>query len=890
MSQWRVGVSGRGCHGAEEMGGKAWNLRRMEEAGVRVPTWVLIPPKVPERLADPIGIPTDLAQEVRAVLEEAGLGTGQVAVRSSAVGEDAAAASFAGQFETVLGVDASDEQALWEAVRRVWASAGSERVRAYGDQDQPPRMGVLIQAMVDAAAAGVAFSADPVSGDRSLTLVSAVHGLGDALVAGEVDAATYQIRSRAGNLTIESRDTGRQDRGLWLGEGGTQWRILESPEKEPCSDGELLEVARAALHLASVMGGPQDVEWAFRDEAHGGRSLLILQTRPISTLRTGERRVWDNSNIVESFAGVTTPLTFSFARRVYQEVYIQFCRVMGVEEDVIQGNRSVFSAMLGLISGRVYYNLLNWYRLLSFLPGYKFNRGFMERMMGVRERLSDPPPPPGTAGRALDFLKMLRAVLGIVVASVRLKKTVPSFHARVERSLSPLAKVDLSQWDPGALAALFRNLERELLEHWQPPLVNDFFAMICFGVLNASVERWLPGEPHTIVNALLAGEGGMISTEPAREVMRLAGEVAGSPELTSLFQERNDEDLLRILLDPATGNDQGPEGSLSTSPVPGPFSDHLRGYLQRFGERCANELKLETITLREDPTFLISTVRSYWLAGNTDPEASRARELAIRGEAELRASSALGPVRRPLFRAILGRARARIRDRENLRFERARVFGVVRRIFLGLGHSLARSGRLTEQRDVVWLTAEEVLGWAEGTGSQADLKGLAEARRREFQGYKSLPAPPDRFETFGPPTEDLPVPPSGTSLEGDLQGIGCCPGVVRGPVRVVWDPGEAGNLEGAILVAERTDPGWTLLFPSAAGLLVQRGSLLSHSAIVAREMALPCVVSIPHLMDTLEDGEVVEMDGTTGVVRRFIDGTDPSPSNPEEGETAVGVP
>jgi pyruvate,water dikinase len=106
------------------------------------------------------------------------------------------------------------------------------------------------------------------------------------------------------------------------------------------------------------------------------------------------------------------------------------------------------------------------------------------------------------------------------------------------------------------------------------------------------------------------------------------------------------------------------------------------------------------------------------------------------------------------------------------------------------------------------------------------------------------------------------------AVVGDLKGTGCCPGVVRAPVRVVRDPREAVGLAGHILVAERTDPGWTLLFPAVAGLLVQRGSLLSHSAIVAREMALPCVVGIPGLLQTLADGEVVEMDGTTGVVRR----------------------
>jgi pyruvate,water dikinase len=213
-----------------------------------------------------------------------------------------------------------------------------------------------------------------------------------------------------------------------------------------------------------------------------------------------------------------------------------------------------------------------------------------------------------------------------------------------------------------------------------------------------------------------------------------------------------------------------------------------------------------------------------------------------------------------------------VRDRENLRFERTRVFGVVRRIFLALGEGLARAERLEHTRDVFLLTREELFAALEASGTGTDLRALVRARRDEFAGYAQGAAPPDRFESFGPPSGREWAGTStstGDAHENEWHGTGCCPGVVRARVRVVRDPREARGLSGHILVAERTDPGWTVLFPAVAGLLVQRGSLLSHSAIVAREMGIPCIVGIAGLMATVREGEEVEMDGTTGRVRRL---------------------
>lgn len=947
---------------SEEVGGKAHHLARLSAAGAEVPTFIAIRthafetlvmkglpwPTTPDEartLQDRIEgleFPESFRRDVSEAIRGAGLEGRLLAVRSSAVGEDGRGASFAGQFRTVLGVS---NLTLWDAIRSVWKSAFDPHALAYGmgagsgsGSSPRARMGVVVQEMVDAAASGVTFSVNPVTGRRDTAVVSAIRGLGEPLVSGDLDGDTFQVRfpnpgSQSGGSSIEIERTLRAQKYMLrlapgggtnhipLGPGGDRGTEPSSQPGAPSpvlDDEEVIRIARIARELESHFDSPQDVEWALvetsasadspsaREPREVSRRLVILQARPITALPPspepmagtddtlgaadtahpqGERRVWDNSNIIESYSGVTTPLTFSFVRSVYNDVYTQFCRLLGVSEELMVEQRHVFANMLGLLRGRVYYNLLNWYRLIALLPGYAVNRDFMERMMGVGEALPDPPEPPKASARWRDLGRVLRMLGRMVIEYRKINREVAAFHARLDRELDPLAHDDLGAWTPDALVTLYRHLETSLLHHWRAPLVNDFFAMIFFGLLGRLTERWLPGEPPTLANDLLCGEGGVISTEPARRVMALARQVRTTPALLELFQTIDeDAELWDRLTGAETGVGLDPEPGYGTDragKVPGAggpsalaeFHLELTAYLDRFGNRCMNELKLETVTPHEDPTFLVEMIRAYVQAEAIDPEEGHRREAEIRAEAEARVRSGLRGPRRWIYRWILKQARDRIRDRENLRFERTRVFGIVRRIFTALGGHLARTGVVETPDDVFYLTMDETFAHIGGTGVTTDLRRLVTLRREEFDRYRSEPDPPDRFETLGPPVESIPAGRAGVAVERDLVGLGCCPGRLTAPVRVVHDPRNPGELQGHILVADRTDPGWTLLFPRAVGILVERGSLLSHSAIVAREMGLPCVVGVTGLMDTLEDGEMVEMDGTHGTIRRMGKGS-----------------
>jgi pyruvate,water dikinase len=510
-----------------------------------------------------------------------------------------------------------------------------------------------------------------------------------------------------------------------------------------------------------------------------------------------------------------------------------------------------------MVEGRIHYDLLNWYRLLAMLPGYTANRAFMEQMMGVREALPAgllPEPAPASAwARLRDRLRLGRAMAGLVWRQLRLGRDMAAFRRRLDDALAP-PRIPLAEQRADELAAHYRDLEARLLTRWDAPLVNDFFAMVWYGVLRALCRRWLGDEAGTLQNDLVGGEGGVVSAEPARLVRELAALVRGDPALAAVLREApTAQAMAAVRADPR-------------------LHAAVAGYLARFGDRCLEELKLESPTLEDDPGPLLRAIGHFAARQAAEPpdHAGAAR----RSAEELAARRLAGqPLRRWLFGLVLGNARARVRDRENLRFERTRLFGRVRRIMVEFGRRLHAAGRLDDPRDVFHLVLDEILGSVDGTTPCADLAGLARVRRAELARCAAAPPPPDRCLTRGALLIGNPLRPFSSAVQPDLsgesrRGTGCCPGVVRGPARVVRDPRGVSLPSGSILVAERTDPGWIMLFPAAAGLVVERGSLLSHSAIVARELGLPAVVGLPEATAWIRDGEMIELDGSTGLVRK----------------------
>ena len=805
-----------------QAGGKAASLARLAEAGFNPPAFFVIRSEsFVKGRNGPIAAKGLKSQLNKAIRE---LGSGPFAVRSSARQEDGEAHSHAGQFDSLLNVPAGK---VLDAAKQVWASGFSQTMETYrqvksGGEAEAPA--IIVQRMINATAAGVAFSADPVSGQRDKVIISAISGLGEALVSGEKDGETWEV------VDETATDAPKHPKVL--------------NKTQAC------EIARLARQVEKTAGSPQDIEWAI-----DGAGLHILQARPITTAllpapcTDTTLTIFDNSNIVESYPGMVSPLTYSFAVHVYARVYRAFVRLLGVRDEVIAANATVFDNMLGRIDGRVYYNLVNWYRALALLPGFSLNRSYMETMMGVSEPMPPEvtsnigPPPAKGIGKIPEYMKLAKVAAGLAWQALRLSRTRTRFNERLNDALN--SGIDLQTAGPSQLAAEYRNIESTLLDRWDAPLVNDFLCMIAFGASRKMMEKWLGEDGLLLHNDVMIGQGDIISAEPAQRISRIGAMVrkAGLAEALT----RNGLAAL----------ENHPE-----------IRKEIRSYLDKFGDRCTEELKLESIPLADDPTTLLHAIA-----------ASAQREERIRHVAKDPDWNALfpkNPLKRILAKWIINWTKSRVRDRENLRFERTRIFGHARRVFLALGRELAARGILSTPRDVFALTTHELLGAVEGFGLSPDLKSVVALRQKEDAAAAQRPDPPERIEIRGPAIAQLwQKAEAAKDLSTSRTATGCSAGQVKARACIIRDPRNEKLEPGDILVARHTDPGWIAVFSNASAIIVERGSLLSHSAIVARELGIPCVVGLKGATSWIENGEMLAVDGATGIVERCdANGTD----------------
>lgn len=850
------------------IGGKARNLLRLNQLGLHVPKWVVLPADfLAEIFTDVSSIAhtKDILQAidryvfpsvVQAELNELFADSVYLAVRSSALDEDGKQHSFAGQFESYLYVK---KETVLDRIKDVWRSVFSERVLSYRKANHlGPSLGigVIVQEMIDADTAGVAFGMNPISGNRKEKLISGVFGVGEGLVSGELEADNYIIAN--GNI---DRQTIRKKQKMVLnssGRGGTVWTDVPriNQNDQAIADEILWQLDKLLDKLRKAFGLYQDVEFAVKDD-----NLYILQARPITGLSklpdpTSEYVVWDNSNIVESYPGVTTPLTFSFISQSYETAYKIFVSILGVDEQTICRHQSTFANMLGFINGRVYYNLRSWYYMLAMLPGYSLNARFMEQMMGVKESFEVPESYRLSNGKA--WRRVLKMVIKMYGHFRTLPKQRTAFKNLLDRTIDRYKKIDFQTKNANELMTLYLHFERTLLNEWKAPLLNDFFAMIWFGLLKKRCEEYTKDDYPNIHNDLLCASADIISTQPIHHSVEMATYISETPYLKQVFLGENPEDIWQFLQ-----YDHLPESKK--------IKQMIQQYLVDFGERCVGELKLETISYNQDPSKFVQVLKSYVESGITTAMTSNRVEEQLRADAEavMKKSLRRKPLKKWLFKKTLNRARDLVSARENLRYERTRGFGVVREIFTYIGKRFYEEDILEFDRDIFFLSKEEIFAYIEGRSVTSDLKSLVAVRKEEYERFQQMLTPSERIGTYGAvyQSNDFYSKSKVEISDGDLKGIGCCPGHVKAKARVVLDPSEVDSLGGDILVTTSTDPGWVTLFPSAGAIIVERGSLLSHSAIVSREMGIPCIVGVTGLMARIKTGDWLEMDGSTGEIK-----------------------
>jgi rifampicin phosphotransferase len=873
-----------------EAGGKGFNLYLLTKSGVPVPPWIVLGTRffhefVAEnslgqaiedilrgsdsdavksaRIRDiflshplPLSLESQIAQIRQAV-------PGTVAVRSSAVDEDSAQHSFAGQLSSFLYQDTLDQ--VKTSIKECWASVFTERGLVYRRQNGTPLssgsgVAVVLQAMIDPDVSGVMFTCNPTEGQSDQIVINSVYGVGEGLVSGLLDADTFVVSKDEPKIlssTIVKKE--RKLSGSKDATGPLEIPVPTSLQEIPSlSEPQLQDLSTLGKTIEGLYRFPQDIEWAIKDG-----QLYVLQARPVTTEFTetnGTLYIWDNSNIVESYGGITLPLTFTFARYVYHQVYVQFCEILMVPVEEIRNMDYFLRNMLGSLNGRVYYNLLNWYKLTSILPGFKYNRQFMETMMGTGQGLSDEIAdrikPPGFHETISSKLRRLVTGFKFFYFHLRIQSVVDRFLSHFHIVYSEFREIEYDRLPADEIFNHYQALERRILRDWKAPIINDYLCMVHFGLFEKLTGLWLSDLGPSLQNDLLCGEGNLESAEPTKELIRMAGMISLDPDLRGLFDRTAAEDLMEAI-----------HQSQFTE-----FKDRVSRYIDNYGFRCMSEMKLEQIDLYQDPTFLFVCLKNYLRGGQVDLHAYEQREKQIRLGAEAKVEQTLKGLKKVVYRWSMRHARKAVRNRENTRFCRTRIYGVVRAMFFGIGRDFALRGTIEKTEDIFYITLHELSGALEGHLTSQNLKSLINLRRVEYAEFENEETDP-RFMTRGPVYwKNSFRQTSNTSIDvtdlgpNQLKGLGCCPGVVEGVAKVILSPSDNMDLNGEILVTSRTDPGWIPLYPAVSGLLVERGGLLSHSAIVAREMGLPTVVSIQGLVDRIKTGMRIRFDGQTGLI------------------------
>lgn len=799
-----------------------------------------------------IPLPAGLGRRITAAFDAEFGPEAVVSVRSSTValrageGEDSARDAFAGMSDSFLYVG---REGVLDAVRACWASAfGAEALayhRARGTDPAEVAVAVGVQRMVFGRRSFVLFTCDPTTGARDPVLAAGL-GIGEGVVQERVpvdhwftDRATGEVTARTTRKHLRmEQDPDRPGAGpVLLPVAG------EEADRPALTDEQVHRITALGHRVEELFGAPQDIEGTVT----GDGAVHLLQSRPV-VLERQRQRLWSNANITESYPGTTTALTYSYARQFYREIFTDFYRRVGIPESAIDRHRSDLDGMIGLLHGSVYYSLSAWYRLHRLSPLFPLWRPHWERMMGLARSSPDSRPDrlglrpgqlPGLAVAAARFL----------VLAARHDRHVADFDAWWERTAAP-AREELRAADPLGRVDRLATLWREAGAHWGVTLVNDLLLTLTAGATTALFARWLPDEPDGLESDLLCGDEENRSATILMSLVHLAEHARTRPELLREMERDPAEQVWARIADGRHGED--------TARL---FDDHVRAH----GDRGLHELKLEVPNPRQRPEQLLRAVAGHARAGVT-VRGLRAQEGATRerAEARLRAALAGRPLRRAALTALLARQRRLVAYRENSRYSRGELFGLAKQAYASLGEELARRGVLASAGDVVHLTQEEVAGHFDGTGVTADLRVLADLRRAEHEAeHAELPM---HFATVGPVGDALPVAgPAATG--GGLAGLGSSGGVVRGTARLVLDPLQPVEpTEDMILIARETDPGWIFLMLGARGIVVERGTMLSHTAITGRKFGIPTIVSLPHATRRIPDGARIEMNGATGEV------------------------
>ena len=856
-----------------EVGGKAANLGELIKAGLPVPDGFAVTTEAYRRvagelvteLADADGpdlaataratllaapVPEDVAIEIREAYQRLGADV-PVAVRSSATAEDLPYASFAGQQDTYLHIVGAD--AVVDAVRRCWASLWTERAVSYraanGIDHGQVLIAVVVQRMVEAEVAGVLFTADPVTGRRRQAVIDASPGLGESVVSGAVNPDRFTVDTDGGAI-VDRRLGDKRRRVRSLPGGGTETVELPDGSGAAClSDDQVTRLAAMGARVEEHFGRPQDIEWAIDT----GGALWLTQARPITTLfplpagapaDPDDLRAYFNVNVAQGMFRPFTPMGQAAFRLVGAGVADLIGRPVA--------DRRAGPAVLQEAAGRLFVDVTEAIRS-------KAGREVMPRILGVMEARSadmvrtlfaDPRmavrhgagPALRVIGRAALRFRAPQQVARVYARPA----AVPAYIAGLERQLTAglVLPADASPVEHLRLA------ERMIVERMprvMPSLLPTLLAAVSAFVLAGKLQ---PDADPRLRQAVLRAMPHNVTTEMDLELWDLARAIRADTAAAGEFHDATPAELA---------------ARYRSGTLTGTTQRGLAAFLTKYGHRAVAEIDLGMPRWSEDPTYIIGVLANYLRPADPGqaPDVQFARA-AAEANAAVAALTAQARRRGRIRGAVVGfglrRSRQVIGLRESPKFLLVTALGVARGHIAVVGRALAERNLLEAADDVFFLDFTE----AEAALAGRDFSAVVAARRLDYEREVRRRTLPHVLLSDG--TEPATGAGRADLPPGAMAGTPASAGTVTAPARVVLDPVGAHLEPGEILVAPSTDPGWTPLFLTAGGLVMEMGGANSHGAMVAREYGIPAVVGVPGATTRIGSGDTITVDGAAGTV------------------------
>lgn len=715
-----------------------------------------------------------------------------LAFRSSANLEDGEKNSFAGIFDSYLNIPFNKENFV-KYIELVRSKINSERVKSYLIEKgikKNVEMNVILQRMFVPEYAGVAFWYGDSKGENLLTF-----GKGKSVIDGE-DA-------------IEISNPSSNTKGL----------------PEFYKWGELFETFNLIREKYEI---DCDIEWGINK-----KQFTIFQVRPITVdyRNTSDSIVFDSTNIGENYPGVTAPLTYSFIRKAYEEVYFGFVKILGVNVEILESKRIIFANMLGYIQGKVYYNISNWYKMFELLPFYETNKVFFENMLNPAKR----DVPKGKFKFTLSsILPTIRILYYMLFPSVIYK----TFDKKFELALKSYDEKDLKRLSSFEVLNQYEIIQKKFFSLWSYTILNDFRVMIFYGILTVFSKKYLKNGEEFLTH--LTDD---IETPHSVDVLNLLVEMGKMIYKNSELKEAFKLPSAEVLKEIENYED---------------FNNLFTSYLAKYGNRSSNELKIEEPKFNERPELLIDLLRQYIDQSQvTEKRKNNKVKLIPQGNFFVRI----------LAQYLKKETLKSIYKREKYRVKRGEVFGLTRYFFLNVGEKFVAEGILKERTDIFYLYYNEISDLVRFHSlPQQDFISIIELRKNQVEQYKKQEIPIRVIaEGFNFGEINL-IDDTYLSSHSLIGSITSNYGNVSGVAVVMTEFDPSIDVKGKILVTKKTDPGWTVIFPLVKGLVVERGNNLSHASIISRELGRTCIVNVKNATSLIKTGDSILINTLTGEV------------------------